>query len=184
MNKKCTKCLNTKPTSEFYVKKNRATLSSHCKVCIREKSKEDYHSNIVARKETQRKYRERLGKNWNPKQSYKVKSQDPNWTAKDKIRHGIKRSFQRRGFTKNSRTFEILGASYEVVIKHLEDSFEANYGIPREYISSFDLHIDHIIPVSSAKDYNEFLKLNHYKNLQYLTAEDNLKKGGKIEYIR
>ena len=41
-------------------------------------------------------------------------------------------------------------------------------------------HIDHIIPLSSAKDEYEFFKLCHYTNLQPLWANENYKKGKKI----
>ena len=48
-----------------------------------------------------------------------------------------------------------------------------NYG-------KFGWHIDHIIPLYSAKDIEELKKLFHYSNLQPLWWEDNLKKGSKI----
>jgi hypothetical protein len=41
-------------------------------------------------------------------------------------------------------------------------------------------HIDHIIPLSSAKTEKEMYKLCHYTNLQPLWAFDNLSKGSKI----
>ena len=39
------------------------------------------------------------------------------------------------------------------------------------------MYIDHIVPLATATTENEVLKLCHYKNLQLLTAEDNLAKG-------
>ena len=41
-------------------------------------------------------------------------------------------------------------------------------------------HIDHIIPISSAKTEEELYKLFYYTNLQPLWAIDNIKKGNKI----
>ena len=42
------------------------------------------------------------------------------------------------------------------------------------------IHIDHIIPLSSAKNENELYELCRYTNLQPLWAFDNLSKGNKI----
>jgi hypothetical protein len=41
-------------------------------------------------------------------------------------------------------------------------------------------HIDHIIPLSSAKTEVELMKLFHFSNLQPLWASDNIKKSNKI----
>jgi len=41
-------------------------------------------------------------------------------------------------------------------------------------------HIDHIIPLASAKNKEEMENLFHYSNLQPLWASDNFKKSDKI----
>ena len=45
------------------------------------------------------------------------------------------------------------------------------------------LHIDHIIPIISADSEQRILELNHYTNLQWLTEQDNLIKGSKIDIL-
>ncbi len=42
-------------------------------------------------------------------------------------------------------------------------------------------HIDHIIPLSSAKTEEEVYLLWHYRNLRPLSAQENLKKSNKID---
>lgn len=72
----------------------------------------------------------------------------------------------------------IVGIELNDLKNHIEKQFTEgmnwdNYGV-------YGWHIDHIIPLCTAKDENELLKLFHYTNLQPLWAEDNLKKNGRI----
>ncbi len=92
------------------------------------------------------------------------------------IRTLIRISFK-NGFTKKSRTEKILGCSYEELKKHFEDRFEPwmtweNYG---KYNGDlyFGWDIDHIKPVSLAKNEEELIGLNHYTNLQPLCSKIN-----------
>jgi hypothetical protein len=70
----------------------------------------------------------------------------------------------------------MLGCDYQTAFKHIESRFKKgmswdNFG---------DWHIDHIIPLASAKTEEELIELCHYTNLQPLWAEENLIKGDKI----
>jgi len=78
-----------------------------------------------------------------------------------------------------NKTFEIIGCSKEFLKEHLEKQFTD--GMSWENYGFYGWHIDHIIPLSSAKDEEEIYKLCHYTNLQPLWAFDNLSKGSKID---
>ena len=45
-------------------------------------------------------------------------------------------------------------------------------------------HIDHIIPLASAKTEEEVFLLCHYTNLQPLWWSDNLSKGSKLNFTK
>ena len=58
-----------------------------------------------------------------------------------------------------------------------------NYGEDEEKNKVKAWHIDHIIPLSSAKSEDELIALSHYTNLQPLWAMDNLKKGATVDMV-
>jgi len=73
-------------------------------------------------------------------------------------------AFKSKSWSKNNTTQKILGCDFETAHKHLEKQFTKgmnwnNYG---------EWHIDHIIPLASAKPEEELIKLCHYRNLQPL----------------
>ena len=99
---------------------------------------------------------------------------------KKQIRKVIYQSFTRKHFTKNSNTEKIVGCKIEELIEYLLNTYKENYGV--DYDSNIKIHIDHIIPLATAKTEEEVIKLCHYTNLQLLKAEDNLHKGAKLDY--
>jgi hypothetical protein len=74
--------------------------------------------------------------------------------------------------------FEKSFKSAEEFWNHLEKQF--TYGMTKENHGRNGWHIDHIIPLSSAKNQQELEKLLHYTNCRPLWAKDNLIKGNKI----
>lgn len=104
------------------------------------------------------------------------KKTDPLFKLKCNIRTNIGGAIKRQGYTKKTKTFQLLGCTYEEFKEHLEKQFTKgmtwdNYG---------KWHLDHIYPVSLAKDEEELIRLNHYTNFQPLWAIDNHKKSNKI----
>jgi hypothetical protein len=78
-----------------------------------------------------------------------------------------------RGTSRSKRSEEIVGLPWIEFKKYIEKKFKLgmtweNYG---------EWHIDHIIPLSSAKTKKELERLFYYTNCQPLWALDNLRKG-------
>lgn len=95
--------------------------------------------------------------------------------VRDNIRKAVK-SRTNYSHLKEQTTEEILGCSIDDFIIYLEQQFQEgmswdNYGL---------WHLDHIIPLASAKNKEEVYKLCHYTNYQPLWARDNLVKSSAI----
>ena len=71
----------------------------------------------------------------------------------------------------------MIGCTQEQLLEHLHKTWYDNYGT--EY-NGEPVHIDHIIPLSSAETEEDMYKLCYYTNLQYLKPEDNLAKSDSI----
>lgn len=103
---------------------------------------------------------------------------DPEYYFKQRIRQCIRDSVGRLGLKKSKRTENIVGLSFSDFKKYLLETWENNYGYTW---AGEPYHIDHIIPLATAKTENDVIKLCHYTNLQMLTPEDNRKKGCKYD---
>lgn len=108
----------------------------------------------------------------------KRRDNDPVFRFKNNIRRLILHSFKRggRNFKKSDKTEVILGCKIEKFINYISSNFTEGMNLENHG----EWHIDHIIPLASAKTEEEVIKLNHYTNLQPLWAVDNLSKGSKI----
>lgn len=75
----------------------------------------------------------------------------------------------------------ICGCKWEELIYYIESQFEE--GMTWDNHTSGGWHIDHIRPVSSfnLRKGEDRKKVNHYTNLRPMWAEDNLRKGARIE---
>lgn len=103
---------------------------------------------------------------------------DPLYKFKKQIRCMIYGSFYRKSFGKSKHTQEIIGCDLDTFINHLLKTYKKNYGV--DWNMNDPVHIDHIVPLASAKSKKEIERLCHYTNLQLLKPVDNLLKSDKI----
>lgn len=142
-------------------------------------SKEYYLKNSDSVKSKKREYYQTSKeKNSIRRKRYYLRHKDDLFfKIKESFRSLIKDSFRRSGFKKNSKTNEILGCSFEEFKFYLESKFESwmtweNKGLYNGELN-YGWDIDHIIPISKAKNGDELIKLNHYTNLQPLCSKVN-----------
>jgi hypothetical protein len=112
----------------------------------------------------------------NNKEKIKIKNKDPWNKFKHNVRGRISKYLKTKNIRKDNTTFNIIGCTPEFLKEHLEKQF--NNGMSWDNYGKW--HIDHKIPLSSAKTEEKIFELCHYTNLQPLWAEDNLKKSNKI----
>jgi len=215
--KQCSKCKIDKSFQDFYERKgSRIGYRPECKVCSsiysKERAKIYYAKNkekILSRNEKyvesnnekineyRKEYRQKnKEKTKQYTEEYKMKKNETRkkrfhmdylFRITVKLRTMIRKSLIDRGYTKKSKTQEILGCSFVEFKNYLESKFEnwmdwKNRGL---YNGDFNYgwDIDHIIPISSATTEEELIKLNHYTNLQPLCSKVNRDiKKDKIEY--
>jgi len=107
------------------------------------------------------------------------KKTNPLFRLKCNIRNLILQTFKTIGRRKNTKTESILGCSFEEFKAHIESQFQPGMSWDNRKL----WHIDHIMPVSMAKTYDEVIRLNHYRNLRPLWAHENIAKADKTPEI-
>jgi Zn-finger protein len=182
LNKKCATCFLELSVINFSKSndpnKSKTGYQSSCKLCMKIYQQNRYKNR---KKEINSKNNEWYNNN---KESviartskYKIEKMkvDPLFKLMCMVRNRVGNSLKTKNFKKNKRTFDLVGCSIENLYKHLESSFK----LGMNWDNHGDWHIDHIVPLSSAKTTEEIYSLCHYSNLQALWAHENYIKSNK-----
>jgi hypothetical protein len=143
---------------------------------IKLKSNLYYENNKESKLEYQKEYQKN---NKDKRNTYlsERRLNDPLFRLITNVRNLIYNSFYYNGYSKNSKTEELLGCSFEELKEYLESKFEPwmNWDNRGLYSGEFNYgwDIDHVIPLSSVNKEDEIIKLNHYTNLQPLCSKIN-----------
>ena len=177
----CNKELND---DDFYTRET-GIKRTECKICSAVKHKTNYNNNKELRKSKMKLYyslnrenvlkKKRIYKQENKdrikeyekkhnKERYKT---DSLFLLSRRIRALVSMSLKEKGYKKNSKTEKLIGISLQEFFQYLGEK------------PSLNCHLDHICPCSQAQNEDELIKLQHYTNFRWLSAEDNMYKSDR-----
>jgi hypothetical protein len=178
--KYCYSCKNAfaemrKKESEQHRKELRALWYQEHKEEIAEKRKERRTYNAENNRKWKASHREQINQHEKER-----KQLDPVYKLKHQARNTIYHSFSRTGNAKSERCEKIVGLPIDDFVFYLKGTYREIYG--KDWDGVEKVHIDHIIPLAAAATEKDVLRLCHYTNLRLITAEDNQRKGAKLNY--
>lgn len=165
--KECTYRRDSNSSKKYY-EKNKANIHlkrkeyrelNRDKIASYEKEWRQKNKKIIARKR-----RERLKK-------------DPFFKCTSTLRRRLNRSIKSKNWSHKSSFNKYIGCTKDEFISHIESLFQ--FGMSWDNHGVHGWHLDHKIPLSSAKSQDEIYALCHFSNIQPLWSVDNLKKGNK-----
>lgn len=193
--KKCNKCHEFRDIIEFSKDSSKKDgLRTICKICSKKKYLENRNREIERVKTYQNNNREIVlkqklisAKKYFIKNHDKIKEYQKNYMLNrrksdilfklsDSLRSRLYGFLKKNCINKTNKTFDIVGCTPQELKIHLEEKFTQGMS----WDNQGKWHIDHIIPLSSAKNEEELYNLCHFTNLQPMWAIENIKKGSKI----
>jgi hypothetical protein len=172
----CGGCNLVKPLSDFYQGQLRK-----CKECEKLRMKIYRETNPDARKETKRKWNSNnieVVKKLKKEHVKRRKKRDPIFRAMNIMRNRTTKYAHRKFNEKRGIFVEIIGIDRDGFRDYISSKFKE--GMSWENYGWSTWHLDHIIPLSSAKTIKELEELSHYTNLQPLWKDENLEKSNKL----
>ena len=118
---------------------------------------------------------ERENRDYINKRNRERRNKDPLYKLTSNMRSLVTKSINNKGYSKTSKTADIIGCSHKEFKKHIESQFTEGM----TWDNQGEWHVDHRLPHSAGKTKEEVLVLNHHRNLQPMWEKDNLIKGDK-----
>lgn len=171
--------------SSKYSKKNKEEISIKKKSYYKENREDILRKRKIYRKNNVEKFKEKDKKyQMNNRQSINeynllyVKSRSKNdhlFKLSRNIRSLVYNYLRNFNITKSSKTESILGCTFLEFKEYIEYQFIENMS----WNNYGEWHLDHITPISHAKNEEEVFSLNYYTNFQPMWAKDNMSKGNR-----
>lgn len=180
MTKVCSKCKNQKSVNEFHKHKtHKDGYCSECRTCRLVKAKLYYNINsdkIKAKRHLHYKQNSERLIELTSKYTKNRNKTDINFKLIRNLRNRLWYALVNRMWKKNCKFSQYIGLEdYSQLAAYIETKFKPgmswdNYG---------EWEMDHIVPLSSAKNEDELYKLSHFLNIQPLWKSENRAKANK-----
>ncbi len=196
-NKVCKKCGEEKPLIEFAKSKQcKDGYQGQCKKCASLSTLKWQSKNVDKVRASQKRYDERhpekareRKERHDKKYPEQVKARKRRYTNKRikedpvfaylmEIRKKTREYAFKNYIQSGNEFFKIIGIDIKGFREYIQGKFDEGMSWDNHGIDSW--HIDHIIPLSSAKTIEDVDRLSHHTNLQPLWKEENETKGNKI----
>lgn len=106
---------------------------------------------------------------------------DPGFKLKKLNASRLRIALKSTGGKNGEKTMDWVGCSRDFLREHIKAQWKP--GMTWDNHNVHGWHIDHIIPIASAKGDREKIKeLSHYKNLQPMWADENIRKSDKMPH--
>lgn len=191
--KNCKKCHLVKPLDLFPKKKLcRNGRGNTCKICTNAmRNRELYRQYYVKNKNAiilrYAKYREKnkekenqRHKEYGSKNKDKIakrqrdrRRSDPNFRLSSSLRRRLNRALASKRWVHSSKFSTYIGCSPQFLREFLESKFQPGMNWENHGSGDGKWQIDHIIPLSRAKNEQEIYELSHHTNLQPLWTKDH-----------
>lgn len=181
--KKCSKCKVEKDRSDFgKSNQNKDGLKYNCKQCVKEYKQEYQEANKELISEKKKEYRKANKEQINEYQKEHYKANRERIIARQNDYKKARRKTDSLFRLKENLRITMLRCLTGIKSKRTEEILGMPYKALKERIGEYDtsMQLDHIIPLSWAKNEEEVYTLNHYSNFQLLTAEENMLKGNRF----
>lgn len=188
----CVECKSVLSSSDSYKEQKKKYQKGYYRKNISKQA--EYHKNYRSKNREELREKQKIFRKHNPfsVKSYKEKGyqrrldqlksrycNDPFFAIKCRLRCRVRAAFRNKGYAKSSKTAAILGCDWKTLKLHIERQFTKNM----TWENRSEWHIDHIVPLASAKTEEDVIALNHYTNLRPIWARENISKGAKMEFL-
>jgi hypothetical protein len=154
---------------------------------LNEKQRERYKENPDAFKERKARYVEahledvkKSRKRYNEENRQKrtdyertKRQTDPVYRFRTSFMCLISQYLRKRGYKGGKGVWEIVGCDFETFLQYIKSQFSEGMCLENYGHSGECWNIDHIIPISTAKNDDDLERLNHYTNLRPMWAHEN-----------